>query len=69
MFSRITHKIEREAIEHAMNFLKGYTVGSVIHDGFLIKKNSGPKPRLDEINEYVHSKNGLGLEFDWEDFK
>ena len=71
MFSRILHKIEREAIEHAINFLtaKGYIVGGVIHDGFLIEKNSDRKPLiLDDINKYVHSKNGLKLEFAWEDF-
>jgi hypothetical protein len=71
MFSRILHKIEREVVEHAINFLtaKGYIIGSVIHDGFLIKKNSGPKPSLTKINKYVHNQNGLGLEFDWEDFE
>ena len=70
MFSLILHTIEGHAIEHAMTFLmaKGYTIESIIHGGFLTEQNSNPKLSLTEINKYVNSKNGLGLEFDWEKF-
>jgi hypothetical protein len=70
MLSIMLHTIERQAIEHAIKFLtaKGYIVGSVIHDGFLIEKNSGPKPNLHEIDKHVDNQNSLGLNFDWEEF-
>ena len=53
-FALILQTLERRCVCHAIEFVKskGYVVGDIIHDGFLIEKK-GSNPILAEVNKYV----------------
>ena len=52
-----------------LNFFqsKGYVVGSIVHDGFLIEQKES-KPILTEVNKYVSEKMSFDVIFAWEEF-
>ena len=68
-FSLILQTLERRCICFAMDFVKekGYVIGSIIHDGFLIEQK-GSKPILAEVNAYASEKMSFKVEFAWEEF-
>ena len=65
----ILQPLECHAVRHAIDFMtkQGFTVGSIIHDGFFIEKKTEEKPDiLTDIDNYVEEKTGMRLNFAWE---
>ena len=72
-FAIIIQPLERHAVRHAIDFMtkQGFTVGSIIHDGFFVEKKTGinEKPAiLTDIGNYVEEKTGMKMNFGWEEF-
>jgi hypothetical protein len=69
-FALILQTLERQTVRYAIDFVteKGFTVGSIIHDGFFIEKKTGVNEKPDiltDINAYVKEKTGTDVTFEW----
>ena len=70
-FAIILQPLERHAVRHAIDFMtkQGFTVGSIIHDGFFIEKNTKEKPDIiPAVDAYVRKNTGMELNFAWGNF-
>jgi len=66
LLSYLTQKLEKECVDNAVNFfkIKGFKIGTLCFDGFMVEKKEVNKKLLEDCSKYVFEKSKYNIKFE-----